>query len=135
MHQCIKFILFWNDTLTYFGQSFRPSSGVQDCTYSNRHLSNRYCCLLASAYKTETGKHTWIKPDQVTFSKLAINSVILSPHNHPCSLHTFAYVQVGLISLSCYSCAFWWWNHNLTTILTSLSNTQWCPQRWQDATT
>ena len=26
----------------------RPSSGVQDCTYSNRHLSNRYCCLLAS---------------------------------------------------------------------------------------
>ena len=24
-----------------------PSSGVQDCTYSNRHLSKRYCCLLA----------------------------------------------------------------------------------------
>ena len=30
---------------TCFGQSFRPSSGVQDCTYSNRHLSNRYCCM------------------------------------------------------------------------------------------
>ena len=30
---------------TCFGTSFRPSSGVQDCTYSNRHLSNRYCCL------------------------------------------------------------------------------------------
>jgi len=28
--------------------SFRPSSGVQDCTYNNRHLSDRYCQLLAS---------------------------------------------------------------------------------------
>jgi len=36
---------------TCFGRSFRPSSGVQDCIYSNRHLSNRYCCLLASAYQ------------------------------------------------------------------------------------
>jgi len=34
--------------LTCLGRSFRPSSGVRDCTYSNRHLSNRYCCLLAS---------------------------------------------------------------------------------------
>jgi len=40
------FILEWQSTC--FGQSFHPSSGVQDCTYSNRHLSNRYCCLLAS---------------------------------------------------------------------------------------
>ena len=35
---------------TRFGRSFRPSSGIQDCTYNNRHLSNRYCCLLASGY-------------------------------------------------------------------------------------
>ena len=49
MHQCTKFILFWNDT-TCFGRSFLPSSGVQDCAYSNRHLSNRYCCLLVSGY-------------------------------------------------------------------------------------
>jgi len=35
---------------TCFGQSFHPSSGVLDCTYSNRHLSNRYCCLLANGY-------------------------------------------------------------------------------------
>jgi len=40
MHQCIKlFILEWH--CTCFGRSFRPSSGFQDCTYSNRHLSNR----------------------------------------------------------------------------------------------
>jgi len=45
MHQ-IYFILEWHSTC--FGRSFRPSSGVQDCTYSNRHLSNRYCCLVAS---------------------------------------------------------------------------------------
>ena len=47
MHQCLKFVLFWNNS-AHFGRSFRPSSGVHDCTYSNRHLSNRYCCLLAS---------------------------------------------------------------------------------------
>jgi len=40
------FILEWH--CTCFRRYFRPSSGVQDCTYSNRHLSNRYCCLLDS---------------------------------------------------------------------------------------
>jgi len=25
---------------------FRPSSGAQNCTYSVRHLSDRYCYLL-----------------------------------------------------------------------------------------
>jgi len=41
MHQYIKFILFWKDTLHVSDRSFRPSSGVQYCTYSNRKLSNR----------------------------------------------------------------------------------------------
>ena len=31
-----------------FGRTFRPSSGFEDSTYSNTHLSNRHCCLLAS---------------------------------------------------------------------------------------
>jgi len=44
----IYFISEWDSTS--FGGSLRPSSGVRDCTYSNRHLSNRYCCLLASGY-------------------------------------------------------------------------------------
>jgi len=48
MHQCIKFILFWSDALHVSDGPFRPSSGVRDCTYSNRHMPNRYCCLLAS---------------------------------------------------------------------------------------
>ena len=34
--------------LTCFGRVFCPSSEVQDCIYSNRHLSNRYCCLLVN---------------------------------------------------------------------------------------
>jgi len=42
----IYFILEWHSTC--FRRSFRPSTGVQDCTYSNRHLSNRYCCMFAS---------------------------------------------------------------------------------------
>jgi len=41
----ICFILEWQSTC--FGRSFCPSSGVKDCTYSNRHLSNRYCRLKA----------------------------------------------------------------------------------------
>ena len=35
-------------TLYMFRTVFRSSSAVQDCTYSNRHMSNRYWCLLAS---------------------------------------------------------------------------------------
>jgi len=31
-----------------FRTVFPPSSEVQDCTYSNRHMSNRYCRLLTS---------------------------------------------------------------------------------------
>jgi len=48
-----NFLYFWNDTLRVSGRFFRPSSGVQDRTYSNRHLSNRYCCLFASGYEKE----------------------------------------------------------------------------------
>ena len=38
---------------TCFRQSFRPSSGVQDCTYSIRHMSNRFCWLLASGHEMD----------------------------------------------------------------------------------
>jgi hypothetical protein len=31
------------ETSTCFGQSLHLSPGVQDCTYNNRHMSNRYC--------------------------------------------------------------------------------------------
>jgi hypothetical protein len=44
MHQCIKFILLWNDTLhvsEVIPSIIRSSS--------NRHLSNRHCCLLVSS--------------------------------------------------------------------------------------
>jgi hypothetical protein len=40
-----------------FGRSFRPSLGVQDCTYSNRLMSNRYCRLLASGNEMELWKY------------------------------------------------------------------------------
>ena len=42
----VFFILEWHSTC--FWRSSWPSSGFQDCTYSNRHVSNRYCCPLAS---------------------------------------------------------------------------------------
>jgi hypothetical protein len=40
------FILEWHSTC--FGRSFRPSSGVQHCVYTNTHLSNQ---ILLSASK------------------------------------------------------------------------------------
>jgi hypothetical protein len=49
-NRCISFsdlfIAAWHSTC--FVRSFRPSSGVQDCTYSNRYMSERYGYLLAS---------------------------------------------------------------------------------------
>ena len=44
MYYCIKFILFWNDSLHV---SDGPSSAVQDCTYSNSQTDTAVC-LLAS---------------------------------------------------------------------------------------
>ena len=49
MHQCIKFILFWNDTLHVSDGLSVHHQQFKNCTYSNRHLSNRYWRLLASA--------------------------------------------------------------------------------------
>jgi len=51
----IYFILEWHSTC--FGRSFCQSSAVQDCTYSNRHMSNRYCWLLANK---QTAVSVWL---------------------------------------------------------------------------
>jgi hypothetical protein len=56
------FYLEWHST--HFRRSFHPSSGVQDCTYSNRHLSNRYCYLLASKQINFEG--SVVKPTRCT---------------------------------------------------------------------
>ena len=42
-------------------------NGVQYCTYSNRHMSNRYCCLLASGYEMERSSRLYIQ--QQTYVK------------------------------------------------------------------
>ena len=47
MHKCIKFILFWSNTPHVSDGVSRPSSGVQDCKYSNQTDNG---CLLASGY-------------------------------------------------------------------------------------
>jgi hypothetical protein len=49
MHEYLKFILFWNNS-TYFVRSFRPSSGVQNCTYSNRHLFDIHLLLYVQSW-------------------------------------------------------------------------------------
>jgi len=37
----------------YVFRSVFPSPGVQNCTYCNRHMSDRYCQLLASGNEME----------------------------------------------------------------------------------
>ena len=44
---------------TCFGQFFRPSSGAQNCTYSVRYLSDRYC------YLQQVAVSVWQIPDAV----------------------------------------------------------------------
>ena len=47
MHLFLK--LFILVKRSAFGRSFRPSSGAQNCTYSNKHMSNSCCYLLLTA--------------------------------------------------------------------------------------
>jgi len=43
MHLFLKLFILVK-RYTCFGRSLRPSSGAQNCTYSNRHVSNSCCC-------------------------------------------------------------------------------------------
>ena len=44
--QCFSNLFISVRRSTCFRRFFRPSSGAQNCTYSARHLSDRYCYLL-----------------------------------------------------------------------------------------
>jgi hypothetical protein len=50
MHLFLKLFILVKHS-TSFGRSFRPSPGAQDCTYSNRHMSNSCCYLLLAGTK------------------------------------------------------------------------------------
>jgi hypothetical protein len=45
MHLFLKLFILVKHSIC-FGRSFHPSSGAQDCTYSNRHMSNSCCYPL-----------------------------------------------------------------------------------------
>jgi hypothetical protein len=50
---CFTKFIYFEYHSTCFGRSIHPSSGVQDCTYSNRYMSNRYSYLLYSGNEME----------------------------------------------------------------------------------
>ena len=50
MHQCIKFILFWNDTLHVSDGLSVHHQQFQDCKYSNH--TDTSVCLLASRHSS-----------------------------------------------------------------------------------
>ena len=53
MHPFLKLFILVKSS-TCFGRSFRPSSGAQNCTYGNRHMSNSCCYLLLRSCLTYT---------------------------------------------------------------------------------
>jgi len=59
MHQFLKFILFWNNTLHVSDGLSVHHQEFQDCTYSIRYMSYRFCgYLLASSHRT-CMTYTW----------------------------------------------------------------------------
>jgi hypothetical protein len=57
MHLFLKLFILVKCS-TCFGRSFRPSYGAQNCTYSNRHMSNSCCyLLLAGTFVTATCRY------------------------------------------------------------------------------
>jgi hypothetical protein len=81
MHLFLKlFILVKHSTC--FGRSFRTSSGDQDCTYCNRHMSNSCCYLLLAGtrcssiciHKGEVVWVGWIKSRSQDLHNLYVSS-------------------------------------------------------------
>ena len=58
MHRFFKFISFWDKHCTCLGGSFRPSSGLNDCTHSNRHMPVAVCTVVKSWWWTERPSET-----------------------------------------------------------------------------
>jgi len=58
MHQCIKFILFWNNTLHVSDGLSIHHQQLQDSTYSKRHLPLAVCTVLNSWWWTERPPET-----------------------------------------------------------------------------
>ena len=52
----------------------------QDCTYSNRHMSNRYCCVLASGYEMERSSLLYIQ--QQAYVKQTLLSACTTDYNN-----------------------------------------------------
>jgi len=55
--RCIIFRVYWI-SLYMFRRSFRPSSGVQDCTYSIRYMSHRFLDRMLACSQGTCG--TWV---------------------------------------------------------------------------
>ena len=90
----IYFILEWHSTC--FGRSFHPSSGVQDCTHNNRHLSSRYCCLLANKYLSIwTNLNIAFQPTNKIYQQLSDRPSNINPsriYQHKCNRCNHAYI-------------------------------------------
>jgi hypothetical protein len=64
MHLFLKLFILVKHA-TCFGRSFRPSSGAQDCTYSNRHMSKQLLLPAASEDEMES-VYVWHMPVAVS---------------------------------------------------------------------
>ena len=62
-------LFYFGMTLYMFRVVFPSIIRNSDCTYSNRHVSNRYCCLLASGYPLLTSGYPLASRQQYLFDK------------------------------------------------------------------
>jgi hypothetical protein len=68
-----KIFEFTEHHSTCFGRSLRPSSGVQDCTYSIRYMSNRLAgCLLAGTRWNCSSKQAVSQLINMTYTRCCV---------------------------------------------------------------
>jgi hypothetical protein len=82
---CTNFFIFEYHS-TRFGRSFRPSSGVQDCTYSIRYMSYTCCCMYSLELLMMDGKN--VQNMKSSIQKRYSFCLMVEASDHGYVLHT-----------------------------------------------
>jgi len=64
---------------TCFRPFFRPEPGAQNCTYSVRYLSDRYCYLLLASYMFQAGFPSIIRSSKLHIQRQVFVRPLLLP--------------------------------------------------------
>jgi hypothetical protein len=124
MHLFLKlFILVKHSTC--FGWSFRPSSRAQDCTYSNRYMSNSCCSLLLAGMRWRFNLVP-ASSSCLTYTCCCMCSLELLMMDRKTIRNMYSVLQEYIISETGASCSFYYRNI-LQCMDLSTSNWSNCP--------